>query len=269
MSQSYKKNQTILNVTHLRVGHRDKKKVNILRDISFSIFKTETFGIIGETGSGKTMTANSVMNLLPESIYKKKGEVFLEGIPIHTFSMNEMRKILGLKIAFIPQNSSTALNPLYKIGFQFEFVLRNRFKINTLKARSRAKEWFEKVKLRNIDRIYNSYPCQLSGGQNQRISIALALSLDPSLLIADEPTTALDSITQQEILSLLLSLKKEYELSIMFITHDISIVKKICDRVAVMFKGQIVECGITNQILTNPKHSYSKSLLNSLPTSRV
>ena len=256
----------ILDVTDLSVGPTSENTVDIIRDLNFSINKGATFGIIGETGCGKTMTAKAIMNLLPLGIQKKTGEIFLDGIPIHTLPMKEMRNILGKKIAFIPQNSAGALNPLYKVGPQFEFVLKWRFGLQSLQAKRTAKEWFEKVKLENIERIYESYPCQLSGGQNQRITIALALSLEPTLLIADEPTTALDSITRKEILTLLTSLKKEYNLNLLLITHDVSVVQKICDRVAVMYAGEIVECGLTEDLLKNPKHPYLTGLLNALPS---
>jgi oligopeptide/dipeptide ABC transporter ATP-binding protein len=256
----------ILDVTDLSVGPTSENTVDIIRDLNFSIKKGATFGIIGETGCGKTMTAKAIMNLLPLGIQKKTGEIFLDGIPIHTLPMKEMRNILGKKIAFIPQNSAGALNPLYKVGPQFEFVLKWRFGLQSSQVKRTAKEWFEKVKLENIERIYESYPCQLSGGQLQRITIALALSLEPTLLIADEPTTALDSITRKEILTLLTSLKKEYNLNLLLITHDVSVVQKICDRVAVMYAGEIVECGLTEDLLKNPKHPYLTGLLNALPS---
>ena len=256
----------ILDVTDLSVGSTSENTVDIIRGLNFSINKGATFGIIGETGCGKTMTAKAIMNLLPLGIQKKTGKIFLDGIPIHNLPMKEMRNILGKKIAFIPQNSAEALNPLYKVGPQFEFVLKWRFGIQSLRAKRIAKEWFEKVKLENIERIYESYPCQLSGGQNQRITIALALSLEPTLLIADEPTTALDSITRKEILTLLTSLKKEYNLNLLLITHDVSVVQKTCDRVAVMYAGEIVECGLTKDLLKNPKHPYLTGLLNALPS---
>jgi len=268
MTPEYDQSQSpnILDVTDLSVGPTSENTVDIIRDLNFSINKGASFGIIGETGCGKTMTAKAIMNLLPLGIQKKTGEIFLDGIPIHTLPMKEMRNILGKKIAFIPQNSAGALNPLYKVGPQFEFVLKWRFGIQSSQAKQTAKEWFEKVKLENIDRIYESYPCQLSGGQNQRITIALALSLEPTLLIADEPTTALDSITRKEILTLLTSLKKEYNLNLLLITHDVSVVQKICDRVAVLYAGEIVECGLTKDLLKNPKHPYLTGLLNALPS---
>ena len=174
-----------------------------------------------------------------------------------------MRSILGKDIAFIPQNTAGAFNPLHTIGSQLKSILKNCNGLNNSESEEIAMKWLSTVKLNEIDRIFKSYPFQLSGGQNQRILIAIALALKPKLLIADEPTTALDKINKNKILDLFIELQDQYSLTILFISHDISVIRNLCKRVAVMYAGEIVEEGTENEIFNHPRHPYVIDLLKS------
>ena len=260
--------EKILSVKDLCVSSTKNIQSLILKNIDINIQKGEAFGIMGETGSGKTMAAKAIMGLLPHGVKRTFGQINLNGSQLHQLSKKSMRSILGKDIAFIPQNTSGAFNPLHTIGSQLKFILKNCNGLDNNESEEIAMKWLATVKLNDIDRIFKSYPFQLSGGQNQRILIAIALALKPKLLIADEPTTALDKITKNKIIDLFVELQDQYSLTILFISHDASVIQNLCKRVAVMYAGEIVEEGTENEIFNHPKHPYVIDLLKSFPSNK-
>jgi oligopeptide/dipeptide ABC transporter ATP-binding protein len=253
----------ILSVKDLCVSSTKNTQSSILKNIDIEILKGQAYGIMGETGSGKTMAAKAIMGLLPHGTKRTFGKINLNGKQLHQLSKKSMRSILGKDIAFIPQNTAGAFNPLHTIGSQLKSILKNCKGLNNSESEEIAMKWLTTVKLNDIDRVFKSYPFQLSGGQNQRILIAIALALKPKLLIADEPTTALDKINKNKILDLFIELQDQYSLTILFISHDISVIQNLCKRVAVMYAGEIVEEGTENEIFNHPRHPYVIDLLKS------
>ena len=249
----------------------DDGYVKAVNGISFTLNRGETIGIVGESGSGKSVTSLSVMRLIPnppgriasgEILYHTKdGKV----IDLTKISEDEMRKIRGNEIAMIFQEPMTSLNPVFTCGEQVVEAITLHQKVDKKKAKEITLAMFDKVRLPNPERIFNAYPHQLSGGQKQRVMIAMAMSCNPNILIADEPTTALDVTVQKTILDLMAQLKKEIEASVMFITHDLGVIAEVADRVIVMYKGNIVEQGTVLEIFENPQHPYTKSLLACRP----
>lgn len=263
-------NNQILSIRDLSIEFRNGKDRSLAVDkISFDLKEGEILGIVGESGSGKSITAMSMLQLLSKSASYPTGEIwFTEGDSskdILKFSENELLDLRGNKIAMIFQNPMNSLNPSQRCGNQ----VREAILLHRTKDKKRAKEMvldlFEKVELPDPERIYSSYPHQLSGGQIQRIMIAMAVSCNPRVLIADEPTTALDVTVQKSILALLKEIKTDYNTSIIFISHDLGVVREIADRVVVMCKGEIVEQGEVDQIFTNPKHPYTQGLIACRP----
>jgi peptide/nickel transport system ATP-binding protein len=262
----------LLEVKNLVVGFRsDEGMVEAIKSISFTLYRGETVGIVGESGSGKSVTSLAIMRLIPYPPGKIiSGEILYhteEGkvIDITKLQEEEMRIIRGNEISMIFQEPMTSLNPVYTCGSQVAEAIILHQKKSKAEAEKMTLELFEKVKLPNPSRILNAYPHQLSGGQKQRVMIAMALSCKPGILIADEPTTALDVTVQKTILQLMSDLKKEIETSIIFITHDLGVIAEIADRVIVMHKGVIVEEGSVVDIFENPKHPYTKGLLACRP----
>ena len=234
--------------------------------VSLNLKKRETLAIVGESGSGKSVTAMSILKLIPEPPGKiKGGSINFNGKSLNKCSDIEMRSIRGNDISIIFQEPMTALNPVFTVGSQITETLMRHQNISLKLAKKRALDMLELVKVPEPMRRANQYPHQLSGGMRQRIMIAIALACDPQILIADEPTTALDVTIQAEILSLLNSLKKKTDCSIIFITHDMAVVSQIADRVVVMFEGKKVEEGTVFDILEKPKHPYTKALLSAVP----
>lgn len=264
-------NGQILEVSNLSVGFSDGKILNVaVDDISFELSKNETIAIVGESGSGKTVTALSLMQLLQ----KPTGKIIKGSIIYHKdnndydfakLSEKEMRQFRGKDIAMVFQEPMTSLNPVKTCGHQLSESIRVYHKISKREAKRKSILLFEKVRLPNPEKIYRSYPFELSGGQKQRIVIAMAISCNPKILIADEPTTALDVTIQKNILFLLKELQREYGMGMLFITHDFGIVADIAERIAVMYKGKIVEQNDTSAILNNPQHPYTKGLLACRP----
>jgi peptide/nickel transport system ATP-binding protein len=256
-------------VTEFRTEDGIVKAVN---DVSFSLNRGETIGIVGESGSGKSVTSLSLMRLIPNppgiisggsmNYYRKDGSV----IDLRTISEKEMRGIRGNDIAMIFQEPMTSLNPVFTCGDQVMEAIMLHQKVTKEEATARTLQMFEKVKLPNPERILKAYPHQLSGGQKQRVMIAMAMSCNPEILIADEPTTALDVTVQKTILELMNDLKKEIDSSIVFITHDLGVIAEVADRVIVMYKGKIVEQGTVTEIFKNPQHPYTKGLLACRPS---
>ncbi len=241
--------------------------VNAVNDISFDIMKGETLAIVGESGSGKSVTARTIMKMLPKnSTVGTKTNIFFKGVETGKFTDEQMRQIRGDSITMIFQEPLTSLNPLHKIGSQIIEVLREHSNISKIQAQKRALELLNEVQIPQPEERLNQYPHQLSGGQRQRIMIAIAIANKPDLLIADEPTTALDVTIQSQILKLLKNLQKKYGMAIMLITHDLTVVRKTSDRICVMRYGKIVERGFTEEVFSNPKHEYTKHLINSEPS---
>ena len=253
----------ILTVNNLHASFKLGEKVNeVVRGISFEIRQGETVAIIGESGSGKTVTALSTMQLLPYPVaFHDAGSIKLNGKEIIGANKKMLRSIRGNKIAMVFQEPMTALNPLHTIGRQVSESLIVHKKLRKVEARSQAQKLLELVSLSEASERMNAYPHELSGGQRQRVVIAMALACEPDLLIADEPTTALDVTVQSEILSLLKDLKLRLGMAILLITHDLNIVRQMADRLYVMKDGLILESGITEEVFCSPKHNYTKSLI--------
>ena len=241
--------------------------VNAVNDISFDIMKGETLAVVGESGSGKSVTARTIMKMLPKnSSIGSNFKIEFKDVDITNLTQEQMRQIRGDTISMIFQEPLTSLNPLHRIGGQLIEVLREHNKIDKIVAKERALELLKEVQIPQPEERLNQYPHQLSGGQRQRVMIAMAIANRPDLLIADEPTTALDVTIQSQILKLLKDLQKKYGMAIMLITHDLTVVRKTSDRICVMRYGKIVERGITEDVFNNPQHEYTKHLINSEPS---
>ncbi|NLS17472.1 ABC transporter ATP-binding protein [Rhizobium sp. P40RR-XXII] len=256
----------LLDVQGLTVSFAtDYGSVKAVDDVSFSVREGEILSIVGESGSGKSVTLLSLLGLHDQKTTKVDGAVAFRGERILELSATAMRRIRGKEIGLISQDPMTALTPVYKIGWQIAEQIRAHEAISARSARLRAIELLGEVGFSNPAEALERYPHQLSGGMRQRAVIAMALSCQPALLVADEPTTALDVTVQAQVLDLLLRLRKELGLAIVFITHDMGVVSEIADRVAVMYAGRIVERGTTREIFSNPIHPYTWGLMASIP----
>lgn len=240
-------------------------EVKAVRGISFDVNEGEVLGIVGESGSGKSVTSLSIMGLLQYPGRVVDGEILLNGEDILTYSKNQMRRVRGKEIAMIFQDPMTSLNPVYTIGNQIMEMILEHEKMSRREARARAIEMLKLVGIPAAEKRIDSYPHEFSGGMRQRVMIALALSCNPKLLIADEPTTALDVTIQAQILSLIKSLNKQFGMTTMLITHDLGVVATVCDKVAVMYGGLIMEYGTVDEIFYHPRHPYTMGLLGSIP----
>lgn len=262
----------LLSIKNLSIGFRQHgKPVPALHGISFSVNRGETVAIVGESGSGKSVTSLAILQLLPvppaeyhsgEVIFSPQGEA---GIDLLRLSQKEMQAVRGNKIAMIFQEPMTSLNPLYTCGDQVMEAIRLHQAISVTHAKQKTIALFEKVQLPDPVAMFSRYPHEISGGQKQRVMIAMAMSCEPALLIADEPTTALDVTVQQNILQLIEQLQAEKNMGVVFISHDLGLVAEISDRIVVMFRGNIVEQNTTRELLTNPRHPYTKALLACRP----
>lgn len=239
--------------------------VHVLNEINLQIKQGETVALVGESGSGKSMTALSIMNLLPTGAEFHSGSIIFKDRNLLNNTEKEMQSIRGKEIGLILQNSDSALNPVLKVGDQITEVIQHHLSMDKKSAKKQALQLLESVQLPNPDSLFKSYPHQLSGGQKQRILIAIAIACQPVLLIADEPTTSIDISIQNHILNLINSLKQRDNLSLLFITHDLSIIPGLADHIAVMYAGRIVEFRKTESLFKNPMHPYTQMLLNSLP----
>lgn len=260
-------NNRLLEVKDLQVSFiGDEKEFEAVKGISFHVEKGETLGIVGESGSGKSVTARSIMRLLPSPpSFLKSGEINFQGKNLVEQSEKEMESVRGQHISMIFQDPMTSLNPTIRIGEQIAESLKKHQQVSKGEAYRKTIELLEQVGIKNSEKRYSQYPHEFSGGMRQRAMIAMALACNPSLLIADEPTTALDVTIQAQILSLMKSMQEKLGTSIILITHDLGVVAGMCDRVIVMKEGEIVEEGTTDEIFNNPKHDYTKRLLNALP----
>jgi peptide/nickel transport system ATP-binding protein len=255
------------------VRDRDRlTKVAAVRDVSLAIGKGEVLGLVGESGSGKSVTSLAIMRLLPPTA-AVEGRISFEGSELTRASDDEMRALRGRSVAMIFQEPMTALNPVMRVGDQVaEAVLahrRNGNRVSKSEAWSKAVDALTTVAIPEPDRRARDYPHQLSGGQRQRVMIAMAIVNRPQLLIADEPTTALDVTVQAQILELLAELRQKFGLAMLFISHDLAVVSQVADRVAVMYAGQVVETGPAKEIFRSPVHPYTQGLMNSVPTLRT
>ncbi|MFH0895376.1 MAG: ABC transporter ATP-binding protein [Bacteroidota bacterium] len=262
-------NSPLLEVKNLNIRFPSEGgDFHAVKDFSFMLNKGETLGIVGESGSGKSVTCLSLLRLLPgECRIDGSSKFYFEEkeVDLVTAKENELRKIRGKHISMIFQEPMTSLNPTLKCGYQASEILIEHEKISSKDAKKKIISLLEEVALLNPERIFNSYPHELSGGQRQRVMIAMALSCKPELLIADEPTTALDVTVQKNILATMKRLKETHNLSMIFITHDLGVVSEVADNVAVLYKGELVEFGTTQQILNNPVHPYTKGLIACRP----
>lgn len=240
-------------------------EVKAVRGISFDVNEGEVLGIVGESGSGKSVTSLSIMGLLQYPGRVVDGEILLNGEDILTYSKNQMRKVRGKEIAMIFQDPMTSLNPVYTIGNQIMEMILEHEKMSRREARARAIEMLKLVGIPAAEKRIDSYPHEFSGGMRQRVMIALALSCNPKLLIADEPTTALDVTIQAQILNLIKKLNRQFGMTTMLITHDLGVVATVCDKVAVMYGGLIMEYGTADEIFYHPRHPYTMGLLGSIP----
>ena len=261
-------NTTLLDLKNAEIKFRvEGGVVNAVNDISFDIIKGETLAIVGEAGSGKSVTARTIMKMLPKNAsIGSKFNISFKGVDISNFTQDQMRQVRGDRITMIFQEPLISLNPLHKIGSQIIEVIHEHKKMKKSEAYERALELLKEVQIPQPEERLNQYPHQLSGGQRQRIMIAMAIANKPDLLIADEPTTALDVTIQSQILKLLKDLQKKYGMAIMLITHDLTVVRKTSDRICVMRYGKIVERGNTEEVFSNPQHEYTKHLINSEPS---
>lgn len=240
-------------------------EVKALNDVSIHLKEGEVLGIVGESGSGKSVTAYSLMGLTAYPGKLIGGSLQFNGHEIEKMSEKEMRRIRGNEVSIIFQDPMTSLNPVYTVGNQIMEVILLHTDKNRKQARERAKELLTLVGINEPDKRLKQYPHELSGGMRQRVMIAMALACEPKLLIADEPTTALDVTIQAQILELMMELKDKLGMAIIMITHDLGIVASMCDRIAVMYAGRIVETGTCDEIFYHPKHEYTKGLLESIP----
>ncbi|RED56188.1 ABC transporter ATP-binding protein [Cohnella phaseoli] len=240
---------------------------NATDGISFAIRKGETLGIVGESGCGKSVTSLSIMGLIKSPGKITKGEIKFKGRDLLKVSKRELRVLRGNEIAMIFQEPMTSLNPVYTIGNQIGEALKIHKKASGKALKARVIELLQMVGIPRAEEIAGDYPHQLSGGMRQRVMIAMAMACQPELMIADEPTTALDVTIQAQILQLMKDLQKQNNMSMMLITHDLAVVSEVCDHVIVMYAGKIVEQGLVRDILDSPRHPYTQGLLNSLPKS--
>ena len=259
----------LLQISNLFISFQVRKNEFLaVKNLNLSINENQIVGLVGESGSGKSVTAMSIMRLLPEpkASYGDKSSIMFDGEEILSADKNSLRKIRGNKISMIFQEPMTSLNPYHRVGDQIvESILLHKAQKKS-EAISEAKNLMNLVEITEVDRRFTSYPHELSGGQRQRIMIAMALANKPKLLIADEPTTALDVTIQAQILDLMTKLKDEVGMSILFITHDLGLIEKFSDTITVMQEGNVVEQGDTNAVFTNPQHAYTKKLINSEPS---
>ncbi len=256
----------LLDVKNLKTEfHTDKGNLIAVNDVSFYVNNEEIVGLVGESGSGKSVTSLSLLRLLPENGEISEGEILLEGRNLRKMNKKEMRGIRGSDIAIIFQDPMSSLNPVLRIGEQLMECTKLHLKYNNDEARKHAIDMIKRVGIPVPEDIMNRYPHQLSGGMSQRIMIAMAMSCNPKLLIADEPTTALDVTIQAQVMELMLELKEKNKIGVLLITHDLGVVAEMCDRVIVMYCGRIVEMADVSSLFKTPLHPYTKGLIASVP----
>ncbi|MBK8045910.1 MAG: ABC transporter ATP-binding protein [Anaerolineales bacterium] len=259
--------KSFLQIQDLHIAFQsDRGTVAALNGVTLDVRRGEMFGLVGETGCGKTVTGLAMLGLLPKSARVRSGSIFFEHTDVLAMSAGELQSLRGRRISMIFQDPSTALNPVFTIGSQMERVARQHLGLNRRQARARAGAMLEAVGLPDVGWILSAYPHHLSGGMKQRAMIAMALLCEPALLVADEPTTALDVTIQAQILALLSELRSKFNLTVMLITHNLGVVAHTCDRFAVLYAGRVVEIGATSAVFTVPQHPYTRALLAAIPT---
>lgn len=266
MENTYAEKEPLIKVNNLEIQYTSGKEVVCaVNNVSFHICESETLGLVGETGAGKTTIAKAIMSILPNPPAKVNGgEILFEGKDILKLHENEVRKIRGKTISMIFQDPMTALNPVFVVGDQIAEVIKTHEKVTKKQAAKKAVEMLEMVGIPG--ERYGEYPHQFSGGMKQRVVIAMALACNPKLLIADEPTTALDVTIQAQVLEMMQELKEKYKTAMIMITHDLGIVAEVCDKVAIVYAGEIVEIGTKEHIFDDAKHPYTRGLFNALPS---
>ncbi len=256
----------LLDVKDLSVRFRtDKGPLTVVSDLSFDVRPAEVFGMVGESGCGKSMTALSILSILPQNAYAG-GQIFFKGRDLLALHEEEMRTVRGKDISMVFQEPMTSLNPVLTVGYQVAEALLAHERISKREAMARAVDLMKQVRIPSAEVRVRDYPHQLSGGMRQRVMIAMAIACGPSLLIADEPTTALDVTIQAQILELLQGLRRERRMAVLLITHDLSIISEQADRVSIMYAGRIVELAAVDDLFLNPLHPYTRGLLKSVAT---
>jgi len=257
----------LLKIENLSVAFKNSTHLTtVVNSITFDIHANEILGVVGESGSGKSVSSLAIMGLLPENITDISGVVSFNGDNLLGFSKESLKALRGNEIAMIFQEPMSSLNPSMRCGDQVLEIINEHLSLTKTEAKTHVLNLFIKVKLSEVKSVFKKYPHELSGGQKQRVMIAMALACNPKLLIADEPTTALDVTVQKDIITLLKDIQKDTEMSVLFISHDLSLVSEIANRVIVMYQGEIVETGEAKQIFKNPEHTYTKALINSKPS---
>ena len=258
--------EIILSVQDLKLWiNNDFGSVQILNGISFDIFRGQTLGIVGESGCGKSLTSFSVMRLLETPPVRYAGKILFQGQDVLKLSDKQMQKIRGRKMSMIFQEPMTSLNPLFTLGNQLAEPFMQHQGLTKKEARQKSIEMLKMVRMAEPEQRIDEYPHQLSGGMRQRVMIAMALACRPELLIADEPTTALDVTIQAQVLDLMRDLQRELGTAIAFITHDLGVIKEMCDRVVVLYCGEVMETAAVEELFRNPRHPYTQGLMDTLP----
>ncbi len=255
----------LLSVSDLSADSNREGDTPILRDVSLTVGHSEVHGLVGESGAGKSTIAKAILGILPRGIRITRGAIALEGRELLTLDARSRRRVLGAEVALIPQDPLTALNPGRRIGAQLTDGLRLWRGLSSKAADERALALLEDVQMREPARVMRAYPHELSGGMRQRVLIAAAFALDPKLVIADEPTTALDVTVQKQILRLIRSMQERHRTGVMFVTHDLGVVAQICDRATLLYMGKVMEQGTTQTLLETPRHPYTRALIAACP----
>jgi len=259
--------EPLLDIRNLSVKVKSSHaQLSVLEGISLAIFPGDVMGIVGESGCGKSALSLSIVGLLPKVMHVSEGEIRYHSEPIHSANKEQLRRIRGKEIAMIFQDPMSSLNPTLTIGAQIIEMLRLHLKLPRKRALAYAEELLSKVGLSRPETLMKQFPHQLSGGMKQRVMIAMAISCNPGLLIADEPTTALDVTIQAQILDVMKQISEEFGTTILLVSHDLGVISEVCNRVAVMYAGQVVEEGAVEEIFDHPKHPYTLTLLDSIPT---
>jgi oligopeptide/dipeptide ABC transporter ATP-binding protein len=259
--------EPLLTVRDLRVSAASRAGGHdVVTDVSLDVHRGQAVGLVGESGSGKSLTLRAILGLLPRGLAVTRGRIVLDGTDVVTASRSAIVGLRGVKAAMIFQDPMTALNPVMTVGDQIAEAPRRRMGLSRRAATARALELMDMVGIAESRRRYRAYPHEFSGGMRQRVVIATALSCSPELVLCDEPTTALDVTLQKQVLDILVAQQRERGLAILFVTHDLAVVSELCERVSVMYAGEIVEEGRTQDVLARPRHGYTHALLRSVPT---